>query len=147
MLNFFFFYSNFHSAWCFRVVVVRELRDVAMTDMSLETSRQSKTHHISHSCGHTAVFLVRLGVTVLLCFAFIFCLFWQCHLIPRGWWHNRYILVSASLFLARWNPNWKPHSNLDCNYRYSVSYQKWIICNVFFRYMHTMSNLLLNQLV
>lgn len=41
--------------------------DVAMTDMSLGTSRQSETHHISHSCGHTAVFLVLLGVARLCC--------------------------------------------------------------------------------
>lgn len=48
--------------------------DVAMTDVSLGTSRQSKTHHISHSCGYTAVFLVLLGVARLCCHAFPFLL-------------------------------------------------------------------------
>lgn len=43
-----------------------------MTNVSLGTGRQRKTHHISYSCGHTAGFLVVLGVSLLRCHAFAF---------------------------------------------------------------------------
>lgn len=44
-----------------------------MTDMSVGNSKESRTHHISHSCGHTAVFPGSPGShsAVLPCFAFI----------------------------------------------------------------------------
>lgn len=47
--------------------------NAAMTDTSLGTSKESKTLHISHSCGHTAVFSDSAGSrsAVLPCFAFI----------------------------------------------------------------------------
>lgn len=113
--------------------------DVAMTDISLGTSRQNKTHHISHSCGHTAVFLVLLGVVRLCChallsFSFRFCLFWRCHLMPRARWHNRNLLVLASVYSCTL---FKLISNLDCIQCYRVSCHKLIMCNHFFCYTYT----------
>lgn len=80
--------------------------DVAGTYVSLGTRRQSETHYISQSCGHTAVFLVPLGVTRLCChalllFTFLFRQFWKCHLIPRAWWLHRNLLVWASVSQTR----------------------------------------------
>ncbi len=64
------FFSVTSILYCVLELLLGNL-DVPMTDISLGTSRQSKTHHISHSCGHTAVFLVLLGVTRLCCHALL----------------------------------------------------------------------------
>lgn len=82
--------NYFHRKCCFSVVV----RDVAMMNMSLGTSRQGKKRHISYSCGHTAVFLVLLGVTgwaAMLCFRSVSFSARSAGAIsyPNAWWHNR----------------------------------------------------------
>lgn len=82
--------NYFHRKCCFSVVV----RDVAMMNMSLGTSRQGKKRHISYSCGHTAVFLVLLGVTgwaAMLCFRSVSFSARSAGAIsyPNTWWHNR----------------------------------------------------------
>lgn len=65
-----FFSSGSHVCSVFELLLFGNM-DVAMTTLSLGTSRQSEARHISHSCGHTAVFLVPLGVTPLCCHALL----------------------------------------------------------------------------